>query len=203
MRLRPIGSRFSLLTLLLLTAIIALSITVAMLYRELLPLREEVTLLRNELGELRVEDVTKLHAIRAETDNELEWKWRIWLPQGARYRLRGSGGSIPEHGYPTSGGAITLREPGEQVIRYTIRRDPRDGQWYGTLQAQGGSVGKDQHRWVEWSSKSSTESGVGTSTRSFRPEEQVELVRFRVSQAKSSEDIENPSDGFMIWLEPN
>jgi hypothetical protein len=185
------------------TAIVALSVTVAMLYRELGPLREEVSRLRNEVGELNVEDPTKLHAIRVETDNELEWKWRIWIPEGASYRLRGDGGPVPKEGYPMTGGTMYLREPGEHVIRYQIRRDPRDGRWNGSLHTQTGSVGKDHQPWVEWSSRTSTGSGVGTSTRSYEIDQRVEIIRHRVSQANSSANIEDPAAGFIVWLEPN
>jgi len=203
MPFRPVGVRFSLITLLLVTTLVALSITVVMLYRELRPLRQEVARLRNEVGELHVADATTLHAIRVESGNELEWKWRIWIPKGTSYRLRGYGGSIPKEGYPTSGGTINFLEPGEQVIRYSIRRDPRDGQWYGTLQTQDASVGKDLQPWVEWPSHRSNAEGVGTSTRAYTAGERVVLIRHRVSQATSSGGIEDPSAGFMIWLEPN
>lgn len=197
------ASRFSLRTLLLVTAIIALSVTVAMQYRELGPLREEVARLRREVGELTVEDPTKLHAIRVETENELEWKWRIWIPEGASYRLRSHGGPIPKEGYPTDGGTTYLRKPGEYIIRYVIRRDPRDGRWNGSLHSPRGSVGKDHQPWVEWNSRVSMTAGVGQSTQSYETGRLVEITRYRASQADSSEDIEDPAAGFMIWLEPN
>jgi hypothetical protein len=196
-------ARFSLLTLLLATTMVALSVTVAMLYRELGPLRAEVSRLRNEVGELNVEDPARLHAIRVETDNELEWKWRIWIPEGATYRLRGEGGPVPDTGFPSTGGTIYLRDPGEQVIRYAIRRDPRDGKWYGELHGPHGSVGKDAQPWVEWGSRTSTGGGVGRSTQSYLPGERVELIRFRVSQADSSSKIEKDAAGFVVWLEPD
>src|SRR5262245_56522730 len=203
MRFRPGDARFSLLTLLLVTTLVALSITIAMLYRELLPLRQEVARLRNEVGELHVSDATKLHMIRVDTDSELEWKWRIWIPKGASYHLRGYGELIPKEGFPTSGGTIDLREPGEHVIRYSIRRDPKDEQWYGTLQTDDASVGKDLQPWVKWPSHRSNSEGVGKSTRGYTPGERVVLIRHRVSQATSSGGIEDPSAGLMIWLRPN
>lgn len=202
-RSRPSRMRYSLLTLALVTAIIALSITVAMLYREVLPLRDEVARLRSEVGELHVGDPSKLHAIRVETDSELEWKWRLWIPEGASYRLRAEGDRVPAEGYPSDGGTVDFREAGEHVIRYVIRRDPRDERWYGSLRTQVGSVGKDNQPWVEWSSRTSTSGGVGSSTQMYEADEQVEIIRHRVSEACSSADIEDPAAGFMIWLEPN
>ena len=199
----PKRARYSMRTLIVVTTIIALSITVAMLYREVGPLREELARLRNEVGELNIEDPTKLHAIRVDTNSELEWKWRIWIPEGASYRLRAHGGPVHQQGYPIRGGTMHLREPGEHVIRYRIRRDPRDGRWNGSLHTQTGSVGKDHQPWVEWSSRTSAGSGVGSSTRSFETDQQVEIIRHRVSQASSSANIEDPAAGFVVWLEPN
>lgn len=201
---RPRRPQFSILTLLLVTAIIALSLSVAMLYHKITPLREEVARLRDEVGELNVGDAKLLHIIRVDTDNELEWKWRIWLPEGASYRMRAHGGPVPKEGYPNDGGTIYLREPGEHVVRYLIRHDPSDGRWYGSLHTRTGSVGKDHQPWVKWASRISAGSGVGSSTRSFETHQQVEIIRHRVSEkANSSTGIEDPSAGFMIWLEPN
>ena len=196
------GLRFSLLTLLLVTAIAALSITVAMLYRELRPLRREVAELRTEVGRLNIDDPSKLHVMLVASDNDLEWKWRIWVPEGARYELRSHGGPVPAQGFPTDGGTMYLREPGEHVVRYVIRRDPKSNQWYGSMHTESGSVGSNDHPWVEWSSRTSTSGGPGPTTQSFETDQRVEIIRHRVSQAKSSEDIEDPSAGFMIWLDP-
>jgi hypothetical protein len=196
--------RFSILNLALLTTIVALSVTVALLYREVNPLRQEVARLRGEVGELHLGDPAMLHAICVETDNELEWKWRIWIPNGASCRLRGYAGMVPRQGYPDEGHRMFLRQSGEHVIRYRIRRDPRDGGWYGRLHTQGGSVGKDHQPWVEWSSRTTTSGGVGSSTRAYQTDARVELIRFRASNREDSwPKIEDPAVGFMIWLEPN
>ena len=95
-----------------------------------------------------------------------------------------------------------LREPGEHVIRYLIRRN-REGRWFGSLHTPIGSVGSDHHPWVEWSSLTSTSGGVGSSTRSYETDEQVEIIRHRVSQANDTANIEDPAAGFVVWLEPN
>ena len=199
MRLRP---RFSLLTALLVTTIVGMAIVLVVQWRALGPLRAEVRRLRDEVGELSVDDPTKLCAIQVDTRDELTWKWRVWIPENRVYRLRLYGEEVPAKGFPNEGGTIWLREPGECVVEYRITRDPRDGKWYGGLKAGPGSVGKDAQPWVEWKSRTSTTGGVGKDTRSFEPDQRVELTRHRVSQADSSDDIEDPAAGFMIWLEP-
>ena len=173
-----------------------------MLYVELRPLRKEVAELRTEVGRLNINDPTKLHVMRVESENDLEWKWRLWIPEGASYALRATGGMVPKEGFPTDGSTMYLREPGEHVIRYVIRRNPRDDQWYGRLHTQNGSVGSDQQPWVEWKSMTSTSGGPGSATQSHEIDQRVEIIRHRVSQAKSSADIEDPAAGFLIWLEP-
>jgi hypothetical protein len=198
----PGAPRFSLLNTLLLMTIIGLTIVVVQLWREVGPLREEVRGLRNEVGRISVDDPTKLHAIRVDTADELTWKWRIWVPENRVYVIRCFGQEVPKDGFPSEGGSIWLREPGEHVIQYRIERDRRDDKWYGQLETVSGSVGKDLQPWVSWSSKTSTSGGVGNTTRSFDADERVELIRHRVSQSGDSTKIEDPAAGFMIWLEP-
>jgi hypothetical protein len=152
---------------------------------------------------LNVEDPAKLHAIQVDTRDELQWKWRVWIPAGRVYVIRSTGDSVPKEGYPPEGGSIWIREPGEYVIDYHIDRDRRDGKWYGNLKTKAGSVGHDLQPWVSWQSRTSTRGGVSTSTRSFEPDQRFELIRYRISQASSSDKIEDPSAGFMIWLEPS
>jgi len=195
--------RFSLLNLVFLMTFVAMAVALWKLNSELVPLRVEVRRLRDEVGELYIEDPTKLHAIRVDSNNELEWKWRIWIPKGARYRLRGNGGPVAAAGYPNGGGTIHFHESGEVVVRYRIQRDPRDGKWYGSLHSEGMSVGRDEQPWVEWKSHLATGGGVGDVTCSFDVNETVDLIRRRVSEkAKNSTKVEDPAAGFQVWLEP-
>jgi hypothetical protein len=194
--------RISILTSLLLITIAGMAIVIVQLWREVGPLRKEVRMLRDETGRLSIEDESKLHAIAVPSDDDLTWKWRIWIPANRVYVLRSVGGGIPTTGLPRGGGSLRIDQPGEQVIAYRITRDPRNGQWFGSLEAKTGSVGGDNHLWVEWQTRMSTSAGVGTTTQSFEANERVELIRKRISQAADSRKIEDPSAGFMIWLEP-
>jgi hypothetical protein len=185
------------------TAIVALSVTVALLYREVGPLRQEVRKLRDEVGHLSISDPTKLHAIRVDTSEELTWKWRLWIPEEQGYRLRSYEGEVPKSGYPSSGVTISRLKSGETWIDYRIRSDPKSGKLCGAMRMPGFRAGGDSHDWVQWPRKRSTLDGVTSSTHVFVPGQTVELIRLRVSKdAASAQDIEDPAAGFMIWLEP-
>ena len=126
--------RFSLLTLVLATTIVALSVVLWRVGNEVVPLRAEVKRLRNEVGELVVEDETKICAIQVRTDDDLTWKWRIWIPPGKKYKLKCTAGRIPKEGFENRDlDTISLRESGEYWVTYRIRKDLKNGRWEGTL----------------------------------------------------------------------
>lgn len=175
------------------------------LYHRATELQTELSRLRSIYGELDVDDPTRVHVIRVDTDEYLEWRWRFWVPEGARYRLRSATNDIPINGYPehgTKGGP--LLEPGEHVVGYRIRHELRksSGYWQGQLVRPGGISGATEHPWVEWSSLTSDVKGVGHSTESFTAGTRVEIIRYRVSRTPDSKTIEDLALGFLIWLEP-
>ena len=100
--------RFSLRTLVVLTLLAAMVtglVSMNSRNRELARRNESLTQenrrLRDELGELSIDDDTKLHAIRTSSGEGLEWAWRIWIPEGHEYRLRGHGGLVSKEGWPS------------------------------------------------------------------------------------------------------
>lgn len=65
------------------------------------------------------------------------------------------------------------------------------------------SVGSSQQDWVKWKRRVGTGEGVSYTTKVDEPGKEIVLARERVSQAATnSSKIEDPSAGFMIWLEP-
>jgi hypothetical protein len=194
--------RFSLGTLLFMTAILALAVTVWQLYGELVPLRAEVRRLRDEVGELSMDDKAKLYAIRVRAGEDFTWKWRVWVPEGRAYEIRYAGDQIPKQGFPRATGMISFNQPGEHWIEYRISRHARSGDMMGELTANVGSVGGGEQKWVS-DSWVSTGDGVGTTTEEFDPGQPVVLTRNRISTTvNDSSKIEDPSRGFMIWLAP-
>jgi hypothetical protein len=195
--------RFSLLSALLLMTVVGLAIVTAQLWWEIGPLRAEVHRLRDEVGVLSIDDPTKLCAIRVRTAEDYTWKWRIWIPEGRKYALMYSGESIPKTGIPKANGYTTLSQSGEMWIEYRIKPEVGTKRWAATLETSQGSVGGASQVWVNWKQRTSSDGGVYDTTKAFEPDKLTVLARWRVSQtAKSSDKIEDPSAGFMIWLEP-
>lgn len=79
--------RVSLLSLFLLTALVATSITTVMLWREVGPLRSEVSRLRVETGQLTVTDPKRIYAVAIDTMEPDSWKWRVYWPPGHDFRI--------------------------------------------------------------------------------------------------------------------
>lgn len=195
--------RFSLQTLLLVLAIAAMGMVIWQMYAELVPMRAELRRLRDEVGKLTIEDDALFHAIQVRTHEDLVWKWRIWVPEGAGYTLHHVSETIPKAGFPKAKSMITLVKPGEQWVEYRITRDDRTGEWMDRVSTSSGWVGGLQQDWAGGGSRVSMSDGVSTSTESFKAGQVVVLERYRVSTtANDSSKIEDPSAGFMIWLVP-
>jgi hypothetical protein len=184
-------------------ALLACGITIAQLWREVGPLREKNRGLRDEVGRFSIDDPTKTNVIEVRTTVDFTWKWRVWIPEGRAYRLQMATEDIPKTGYPAARGTISLDEPGEKWIEYRIAPSPNSEHWMDELSTPTASVGSSTQPWVKWQRRTGTGEGVGHSTEVFEPGINVLVARYRVSQtAASSDRIEDPSAGFMIWLEP-
>lgn len=123
-RLRP---RISLLSMLLLTGLIACGIVITLQARELAPLRIENKRLRSEVGELSIEDTKRLHGIRVATTDDNHWRFRVLVPDQRRYWFGCMSDRIPKgNGYEgwvinegeniPLGGDGTVIETGEHLI---------------------------------------------------------------------------------------
>jgi hypothetical protein len=191
--------RISLLSVLLLTTIVALAIVIALFWREVGPLRAEARQLRNEVGKLTIDDPTKVAAIQFHRRDDNLWRWRVWIPAGHSYRLRWVEAAIPCTDFPAVADFTrTLSGSGENVVSYRI-----DGKGWSTLDAFGEIVQGKQHNW-NWAGGLSEEEGIGDSTETYDPEEPIVLTRQRDISSFIARPVntDDPADGFMIWLEP-
>lgn len=93
MKWRP---QISLLTLLLLMTTLALAVSLWQMGQDIVPLRNTVRDLREELGQFKVVDLNRVHVQRGEAVTGSAWKWRIYLPAGNDYNLHASEGVFDE-----------------------------------------------------------------------------------------------------------
>ena len=94
---RRLKFRFSLFNVVVTVTLVAMLLAVCVLYSELAPLREELIRLRNETGNLTVEEPHQdsVHAIQLESGSSLIWKWKVYLPAGRDYQLGSYVGKFP------------------------------------------------------------------------------------------------------------
>jgi hypothetical protein len=200
--------RISLLSVLLLMTILGMAIVIAQFWQEIGPLRKEVRALRNEVGKLSIDDRSKIHAMLVHTDEELTWKWRIWIPEGKQVAMHLQWGNVPRTGVPQRPTSTSTFGPGEGTLTLKVRRDVKGENWIANLGTTfGGSVGVDippDQRFFLWDQWTGAGDGVGASV-AFEPDQKtIVLIRNRVAQVNNSSlinKIDGPTAGFIIWMD--
>ena len=128
--------RISLRTLLLLVPLVAMGLVIWQSKTELGSLRTEVRKLRDETGQLTIEDPEKIHAIQIATDYPLAWKWRIYVPDGRTVRVANRNHHIPKDSIPETKNGLSLAGPNEFVVTVKIDKQP-DGRWRSGVSCDG------------------------------------------------------------------
>jgi len=212
MEAKPTRARFSILTLLFITAIVALVLTVVQLYRELSPLRAEVKQLREETGQLAISDPDALQAIAVETYSDWAWKWRIWIPAGKAYSVHYIASDIPERReYPRATRSFDLptEQEGREVV-LTARIDRRPTGEFRLALSRGGMtsylpVPEVASGWLTEGPKGSSHWGVATSQQTAKLEEPFVLVGIRAFMESPTGSIPPTPEpattqGVLVWM---
>lgn len=212
MQTQPKRARFSILTLLFITAIVALVLTVVQLYRELSPLRTEVKQLREETGQLHISNPDELHAIDVETYSDWAWKWRIWIPAGKAYSVHYIASDIPKRReYPKATRSFDLptEQEGREVV-LTARIDRRPTGEFRLAISRGGMtsyvpVPEGASGWLTEGPKGSSHWGVTTSQQAAKRGEPFVLVGLRAFMGSPTGSIPptpepNTTQGVLVWM---
>lgn len=208
--------RFSLRTLLVGTAAVAIVIAVILAYRqahEMQLLRQENARLRNELGEILVEpgDENKLHAVSVPTSESMVWKWRIFVPTGRKIWLYVAPGELGPTGEPPKNFGKSTLFPGEQTIQLVLRKNYHDHwEWVVNLPKNANSFGVDSevgskmNKLLDADEIGSTSSGVSSLTK-VEPGQDLKLFRIRIlpyppNHSIDSSQLSTAGPGAEIWL---
>lgn len=209
--------RFSIATLLLVTAIIAIGLSHIRTSQELGRVQRELTTARNELAYLNTEDTDQIYAVSLPTFGPLQWRWRIQLPDTGRYGLRSSFAQIPESGLPAEVSnhnhvfldrhAKPLAGGDPFILSLAIFQD-QNGDWKLTTQSpERGETSpiKNPPAWLDAGSSVNWTTNVAgdRSTASCAKDEALVLVRHRkgkILPTGVTVDMQ-PTDGMAVWIE--
>jgi hypothetical protein len=116
--------RFSILHLLLVTAISGLAIALYLSQARLTEAEQETERLHRLFGELTITDPSQVHVVAVPTAEGTTWRWRIYLPAGHDFGLFSHLGNLDADGLPLKnsrhgiriGGQSSPREAREIVI---------------------------------------------------------------------------------------
>ncbi|WP_147274312.1 hypothetical protein [Bremerella cremea] len=112
--------RFSILSLMLLLAVVGLAISNWQISQKLIEAKEEVAQLRRTHHLLAPADPAKIQVLLQETNLAGEWQWRIALPAGDSYEVACQVGSMPQQGFPSQAqNCVSL--PGGEEFLVTVR----------------------------------------------------------------------------------
>ena len=209
-------SRFSIATMLLVSALIACSISHFVVSWELATTKKALTALRNDALVLDADDDKLLHVIALPTYGELQWRWRLQLPSEGTYRLRYAIDEIPCYSLPENSQPVNrvfVRSDGSNlsgvsfVLEIGIFKDG-DGVWqFSATNGDSGRIApiKSPPKWLD--SKTATGWGsfvTGTGrTKSSSSTDALTLLSLRRSKkiGNASTVDESPADGLVVWVE--
>lgn len=190
---------FSLLNLLLGSALPVAVISHVVASRELNLLKSEVRRLRTELGYLDIKDPKKCYVTSVPQLEQGLYLFRVYLPPGHGYSRRYSVKSKTQFGESIMGGSSSISESGELTFRAKIYRDES-----GEMQfAVSGSGSQSRSRFGPETAigSASTSSTAATppsnETREIAPGLPIELLTLEVEKSEDNKI----RDSIKIWLE--
>lgn len=209
---------FSILTLLILTSLIATGVSHLKTSRELSQTRQELSTARTELAYIDAGGSSEIYAVALPTYGPMQWRWRIQLPKDGKYRIRSSFSSdVPESGFPAASASHnhvfldSRAEPlagGEPFILSLAIHKDESGQWVTNIQnpdsghirpIENPPTWLDSGSFLYWSTKVYGKTG----TVSARATDPLPLLRYRKGKMVPggvTVDMQ-PTDGMLFWIE--
>jgi hypothetical protein len=197
--------QFSLQTIMLFTAVVAVFVAYFRTRDETAQLRRQLPGLREAARELIVHDPEQYAVVQHQPRWYDEFRWRIYLPEGRRYELFLATEKIENSnkGLPPATGKFELT-PGEHELEIQQIREADDS-WQVRILVDGETALTQKH-------PESWHPGVGSSGGSEFSSSQQQAVeqplilfqrRFHEpTKGGGSQTPQVPSNGVMLWIEP-
>ena len=211
--------RFSLLSFVIAVTAICLAVSHWHTSRQLATAQRQLRQLRDELGYITIKDRTRFHAVALDSGEPNTWRWRLFIPKGARYKWNIACQDIPRNSPPSRAGTTTVsNEPywnSDNEVLVTARlREADEGDWTLSVTSKIGdsndqmsgatlTIPSDK---IEWMSKVSSTDGqvIGSKGTAVRKTDGPIILLQRRACEKQRNGTYQPSDGpmpgFMIWL---
>ena len=211
--------QFSLLSFLLAASVVCLGISHWNTSEHLTSAEEQLRKFRDEQGCLSIDDKSKFHAIALDSGEPNTWRWRFFIPKGARYEWNIACEDIPQSSPPSRPGTMAVsNEPywdiANEVLVTARLREVEDGNWMLSVTSKIGDsknqmsgatleIPSDKIEWMK--TTSSTDGRVigsrGTVVRD--PNGPIILLQRRPCEKQpngSYQPSKNEMPGYMIWL---
>lgn len=121
---RSWGIRFSLLSMILLITVVALSISHWQMFEQLSQMKVRNEQLSQALGIPPITDSTKVTAIGVPVMTQESWEWHVFLPEGKEYDLYVAFTHVPGEGLPENPIHVESLTNGE--VRINLSIDPQE-----------------------------------------------------------------------------
>lgn len=196
----------------LVTALVATSLTTVMLWREVDPLRKEVRRLRRAGGVLTISDPKRVHAVGVETHVTKAWKWRVWVPAGRRVAVHVAVSDIPDlhvagsvpavkssgrlelHRQNTDAAQVDVTLAAEKLLDGTVRWNLKEGNVSTHI-----PVPPKATEWLV--GQSSGYSGGGRAGYQVNENPGDPLLLLHQRQYYKSGQVPPLGDGVVVWIE--
>jgi hypothetical protein len=198
--------RFSLASMLLLAALLSVTFSHLLYYiRSSATIRRldaERLTMREELGYLEIQDDKKAYVRQLGSMDPLTWRYRVYLPEGT-HRVCVALEWVSD-GFPRHVNTARAFSGGQEFILTAGFRRGADGDWVlRTAMPWGASHVPDKWGELAWLTNelAHTSPPLTANQRAFAPDQRIEITRcqaWRFARGKGGD----PSDGFMVWIEP-
>lgn len=171
-------------------------------------------LVNEEAGRITITDKEKVQALALPSVEPRTWQWRLFLPQGARYKWRAAAGDIAKDSLPEGAVMAVSNEPywdDETEVLVTARlAESEDGNGRlvvtsrTTEQSQMAGITIDVPAEVFDALSRSSQDGRNLGDRGTKvldPQGSIILLQKRALSDSDNAPSSDPRPGFIIWLE--